>query len=110
MQDFELILMYMAVVLQKCSKTLSTIFLKSHPFLMHWSIDAVPQKAAVHQEQVVRDKQGRVRFHGAFTGGFSAGYFNTVGSKEGKTMSLEVIHTKDLTSDMAIHLYLENCI
>ena len=23
------------------------------------------------------------RFHGAFTGGFSAGYFNTVGSKEG---------------------------
>ncbi|GAB1601888.1 G patch domain-containing protein 1-like [Argonauta hians] len=31
----------------------------------------------------VRDKQGRVRFHGAFTGGFSAGYFNSVGSKEG---------------------------
>lgn len=25
----------------------------------------------------------RPRFHGAFTGGFSAGYFNTVGSKEG---------------------------
>ncbi|VDM27646.1 unnamed protein product [Hydatigera taeniaeformis] len=24
-----------------------------------------------------------MRFHGAFTGGFSAGYFNTVGSKEG---------------------------
>jgi len=23
------------------------------------------------------------RFHGAFSGGFSAGYFNTVGSKEG---------------------------
>ena len=31
----------------------------------------------------MRDKQGRQRFHGAFTGGFSAGYFNTVGSKEG---------------------------
>lgn len=30
------------------------------------------------------DDQGRRRFHGAFTGGFSAGYFNTVGSKEGK--------------------------
>ncbi|XP_052215401.1 G patch domain-containing protein 1-like isoform X1 [Dreissena polymorpha] len=29
------------------------------------------------------DSQGRPRFHGAFTGGFSAGYFNTVGSKEG---------------------------
>ena len=25
----------------------------------------------------------RERFHGAFTGGFSAGYFNTVGSEEG---------------------------
>lgn len=31
----------------------------------------------------VTDEQGRVRFHGAFTGGFSAGYFNTVGSSEG---------------------------
>lgn len=32
-----------------------------------------------------RDEQERVkeRFHGAFAGGFSAGYFNTVGSKEG---------------------------
>lgn len=26
----------------------------------------------------------RRRFHGAFTGGFSAGYFNSVGSKEGE--------------------------
>ena len=32
---------------------------------------------------VVTDEQGRQRFHGAFTGGFSAGYFNTVGSAEG---------------------------
>ena len=38
---------------------------------------------SVHDLEV-RDSQGRVRFHGAFTGGFSAGYFNTVGSKEGK--------------------------
>ena len=29
------------------------------------------------------DAEGRRRFHGAFTGGFSAGYFNTVGSAEG---------------------------
>ncbi|EJW88539.1 G-patch domain-containing protein [Wuchereria bancrofti] len=35
------------------------------------------------EEQVVKDEKGRKRFHGAFTGGFSAGYFNTVGSKEG---------------------------
>ncbi|GJN92005.1 hypothetical protein Rhopal_005033-T1 [Rhodotorula paludigena] len=34
-------------------------------------------------EQEVYDEQGRRRFHGAFTGGFSAGYFNSVGSKEG---------------------------
>ncbi len=31
------------------------------------------------------DQQGRRRFHGAFTGGYSAGHFNTVGSKEGWT-------------------------
>ncbi|CAD7696172.1 unnamed protein product [Ostreobium quekettii] len=34
-------------------------------------------------EQEVTDAEGRRRFHGAFTGGFSAGYYNTVGSKEG---------------------------
>jgi G patch domain-containing protein 1 len=33
--------------------------------------------------QEVTDEKGRRRFHGAFTGGFSAGYYNTVGSKEG---------------------------
>ncbi|KAJ1977927.1 hypothetical protein H4R34_003401 [Dimargaris verticillata] len=36
-------------------------------------------------QQEARDAQGCKRFHGAFTGGFSAGYFNTVGSKEGWT-------------------------
>ncbi|KAK7931463.1 hypothetical protein PG985_002175 [Apiospora marii] len=36
-------------------------------------------------KQEVRDERGRKRLHGAFTGGFSAGYFNTVGSKEGWT-------------------------
>ncbi|KAI9653062.1 MAG: hypothetical protein M1821_007713 [Bathelium mastoideum] len=38
-------------------------------------------------QQEVRDERGRKRLHGAFTGGFSAGYFNTVGSKEGWTPS-----------------------
>ncbi|CAI5985423.1 unnamed protein product, partial [Closterium sp. NIES-64] len=33
-------------------------------------------------QQEARDDEGRRRFHGAFTGGFSAGYFNSVGSKE----------------------------
>lgn len=36
-------------------------------------------------KQEVRDEEGRRRFHGAFTGGFSAGFYNTVGSKEGWT-------------------------
>ncbi|GKT65878.1 G-patch domain-containing protein 1 [Colletotrichum tofieldiae] len=36
----------------------------------------------VHKQEV-RDERGRRRLHGAFTGGWSAGYFNTVGSKEG---------------------------
>lgn len=36
-------------------------------------------------KQEVTDDRGRKRLHGAFTGGYSAGYFNTVGSKEGWT-------------------------
>ncbi|EWM26205.1 g patch domain-containing protein 1 [Nannochloropsis gaditana] len=35
------------------------------------------------QKDEVRDEEGRRRFHGAFTGGFSAGYYNSVGSQEG---------------------------
>ena len=38
-------------------------------------------------EAFALDKDGRRRFHGAFTGGFSAGYWNTCGSKEGWTPS-----------------------
>lgn len=32
-------------------------------------------------EQEVTDQDGRKRFHGAFTGGYSAGFYNSVGSK-----------------------------
>ncbi|KAJ7272738.1 hypothetical protein B0H12DRAFT_1091797 [Mycena haematopus] len=46
-------------------------------------------------KQDVRDEQGRRRLHGAFTGGFSAGYFNTVGSKEGWTPSTFVSSRSD---------------
>uniref|UniRef100_A0A0A9YGP9 G-patch domain-containing protein n=1 Tax=Lygus hesperus TaxID=30085 RepID=A0A0A9YGP9_LYGHE len=35
------------------------------------------------QDQIATDKYGRRRFHGAFTGGFSAGHFNSVGTPEG---------------------------
>lgn len=45
--------------------------------------DVQKAKARKEKESYVTDDQGRRRFHGAFTGGFSAGYFNTVGSKEG---------------------------
>ncbi|KAK3716384.1 hypothetical protein LTR37_006534 [Vermiconidia calcicola] len=36
-------------------------------------------------KQEVTDERGRKRLHGAFTGGWSAGYYNSVGSKEGWT-------------------------
>ena len=40
------------------------------------------QRARAREGHVL-DEQGRRRFHGAMTGGFSAGYYNTVGSAEG---------------------------
>lgn len=46
-------------------------------------------------KQDVRDEKGRRRLHGAFTGGFSAGYFNTVGSKEGWAPSTFVSSRND---------------
>ncbi|CAJ0597934.1 unnamed protein product [Cylicocyclus nassatus] len=47
--------------------------------------ETMSKKPAGIQDQIVTDENGRRRFHGAFTGGFSAGYYNTVGSKEGWT-------------------------
>ncbi|KAJ6606998.1 hypothetical protein B0H10DRAFT_573183 [Mycena sp. CBHHK59/15] len=52
-------------------------------------------------KQDVRDEQGRRRLHGAFTGGFSAGYFNTVGSKEGWTPSTFVSSRGDRSKKKA---------
>uniref|UniRef100_A0A1B0D335 Uncharacterized protein n=1 Tax=Phlebotomus papatasi TaxID=29031 RepID=A0A1B0D335_PHLPP len=46
--------------------------------------DQVPSKKPIAKEdQIAVDANGRRRFHGAFTGGFSAGFWNTVGSQEG---------------------------
>ncbi|XP_076764140.1 G patch domain-containing protein 1 [Xylocopa sonorina] len=46
--------------------------------------DNVPRKKPMTiEDQYAYDVQGRRRFHGAFTGGFSAGYFNTVGTRDG---------------------------
>lgn len=52
--------------------------------------DEPPKKPVPLHEQTVKDEKGRYqRFHGAFTGGFSAGYFNTVGSQEGQNRPIE---------------------
>ncbi|KIK76568.1 hypothetical protein PAXRUDRAFT_18101 [Paxillus rubicundulus Ve08.2h10] len=52
-------------------------------------------KQEISCRTVVRDEKGRRRLHGAFTGGFSAGYFNTVGSKEGWAPSTFVSSRSD---------------
>ncbi|KAF9405494.1 hypothetical protein BGZ94_003510 [Podila epigama] len=53
-----------------------------------------PKRPNPTKDLEVRDEQGRRRFHGAFTGGFSAGYYNTVGSKEGWAPS-EFVSSRD---------------
>lgn len=50
--------------------------------LLNVADEVLKKPLAVH-EQTVKDQQGRQRFHGAFTGGFSAGFYNTVGTLEG---------------------------
>ncbi|CAI6256082.1 unnamed protein product [Periconia digitata] len=52
-------------------------------------------------KQTVTDERGRRRLHGAFTGGFSAGYFNTVGSKEGWAPSAFVSSRTNRKADAA---------
>ncbi|XP_055317204.1 G patch domain-containing protein 1 homolog [Sitodiplosis mosellana] len=50
--------------------------------------DEVPTtKKITLADQIAVDSNGKRRFHGAFTGGFSAGFWNTVGSREGWTPS-----------------------
>jgi len=46
--------------------------------------DEIPTKKPIQvEDMIVKDENGKRRFHGAFTGGFSAGYWNTVGSAHG---------------------------
>ncbi|KAF2632328.1 G patch domain-containing protein 1 [Macroventuria anomochaeta] len=52
-------------------------------------------------KQTVTDDRGRRRLHGAFTGGFSAGYFNSVGSKEGWTPKTFVSSRSNRSKDQA---------
>lgn len=65
-----------------------------HLFRLFVADEPLKKPVPLH-EQTVKDEKGRYqRFHGAFTGGFSAGYFNTVGTKEGQhqnTCSISLI-------------------
>lgn len=54
--------------------------------ILFLSLDEIVKRKDAEQ-QFVKDENGRRRFHGAFTGGFSAGFYNTVGSLEGWTPS-----------------------
>lgn len=63
--------------------------------------DALPKKKPFTlKDQVATDKYGRRRFHGAFTGGFSAGFFNSVGSLEGWTPSTFKSSRSDRAKEM----------
>ena len=53
--------------------------LQAYSIQVEEGLDRKRSKASRDLE--VRDEQGRQRLHGAFRGGFSAGYYNTVGSK-----------------------------
>ena len=69
-------------VWKQVTRQLQTPSSHGEPFLL---LDAVDPSAQVpsHALQEVTDEEGRRRFHGAFTGGYSAGYYNTVGPLEG---------------------------
>lgn len=55
----------------------------SHTLLLYGDALTEKKKYTPIWKQEAKGIDGRKRFHGAFTGGFSAGYYNTVGSKEG---------------------------
>ncbi|KAK4959484.1 hypothetical protein LTR10_004289 [Elasticomyces elasticus] len=57
------------------------------PYALHGTPLTSTSAYVPEWKQEVLDDRGRKRLHGAFTGGFSAGYHNTVGSKEGWTPS-----------------------
>jgi hypothetical protein len=54
-----------------------------HALVLYGDVLTEKKKYTPIWKQEAKGSDGRKRFHGAFTGGFSAGYYNTVGSKEG---------------------------
>lgn len=55
---------------------------------------------AAYEQRVLNERGKPMRFHGAFTGGFSAGYFNTVGSKEGSVFCSPLIWANKVTGKL----------
>jgi len=60
------------------------------------------KKRSTKRNQHQHQQQRQRRFHGAFTGGFSAGHYNTVGSKNGWKPSDEGIEVEDEKDDYLI--------
>lgn len=58
----------------------------------------IGKKVVRAEDQIATDDRGRRRFHGAFTGGFSAGFFNTCGSREGFVPTTFISSRKDPAS------------
>ncbi len=77
------------------------------PFeLLETAEDVQKAKSRKDKDQFVTDSQGRRRFHGAFTGGFSAGYYNTVGSKEGEKYIPQLfVHDVHCLMDISSYVY-----
>ena len=59
------------------------VFGHSLPLLLDENTGKELVKSARKREDDIVKIDGKRRFHGAFTGGFSAGHWNTVGSEEG---------------------------
>ena len=53
------------------------------------------------EEQIATDENGKRRFHGAFTGGFSAGFLNTVDTPQGWNPA-QFKSSKDVRTDRRV--------
>lgn len=71
--------------------------------------DEIPTKRKFQQpsDQYAVDAHGRRRFHGAFTGGFSAGFGNTVGTQEGWTPATFKSSRSD-KAQLSVSIYILN--
>jgi G patch domain-containing protein 1 len=75
--------------MQSSFSSLSTAFSSNAPYVFIGSAIRNPKEES--EKQQAQQNKIPKRFHGAFTGGFTAGYHNTVGSKEGHTQTYIII-------------------